>query len=238
MLNAFGAFCKYHIYLLYSMRSGIMRVILCCLVAVLVCMTGHASALSLSGNRKLRGLFDGWTKDVTKPSYTRETTYHGIGGDKTVEKKAVYKGTTVDETTGEKTKYKTTASGSASGDKSTTSVSIDSTSFECADQIPGVTTGIDCLRTDVSAVGTDSVAATINQGQAYQGPKGDATAFVDVSGSLDSDGSVLNTVDAFGVTAAGKVENDVVALAGGNATFTGDVANAKVSVDSRTDVKP
>jgi hypothetical protein len=183
------------------------------------------------------GLFDGWTKDVSKPSYTRETTYHGIGGDKTVEKTAVYTGSTKDDNTGEKTKYTATATGSASGDGSTTSVSISSDTIDCREEIGDAPAGIDCLKTDVSAVGSDSVAATINQDQAYQGPKGDATASADVSGSLDSDGSVLNSLDAFAITAATADENGGgLAAAGGNVTFTGDVANSQASIDSQTTV--
>lgn len=219
----------------YSMYSCVMRAILCCLVVASGCMSGHA--LSLSGNRKLMGLFDGWTKDVSKPSYTRETTYHGIGGDKTVEKTAVYTGSTRDEKTGEKTRYKATASGSASGDGSTTSVSIVSGTIDCKDEIKDAPAGIDCLKTDVSAVGTDSVSATINQEQAYQGPNGDATASVDVNGSLDSDGSVLNSLDAFAITAATADDNGSgLAAAGGNVTFTGDVANSQASISSQTTV--
>eukprot|EP00889_Picochlorum_renovo_P006079 jgi/Picre1/33109/NNA_008435.t1 len=211
------------------------RLILCCLVVASGCMSGHA--LSLSGNRKLMGLFDGWTKDVSKPSYTRETTYHGIGGDKTVEKTAVYTGSTKDDKAGEKTKYTATATGSASGDGSTTSVSISSDTIDCRDEIGDAPAGIDCLKTDVSAVGSDSVAATINQDQAYQGPKGDATASADVSGSLDSDGSVLNSLDAFAITAATADENGGgLAAAGGNVTFTGDVANSQASIDSQTTI--
>eukprot|EP00889_Picochlorum_renovo_P006596 jgi/Picre1/33626/NNA_001106.t1 len=198
-------------------------------------MLSGLHALSLPGNRKLMGLFDGWRKDVSKPNYTRETTFHGIGGGKTVEKTATFTGSTQDET-GVKASYTSTVTGSASGSGSTTSVSIVSATVNCRDEFEGAPVGIDCLKTDVSAVGTESVSATINQDQAYQGPTGDATASVDLSGSLDSDGSVLNSVDAFALTAATGDENAGVAVALGDATYTGDVANAQTSITTQTSV--
>ena len=169
-----------------------MHTLLRYVLLLVVVSLSVATARPLPGLRRgLSGLFNGWQKDVSKPSYSAETTHYGIGGDTTVEKTQVHTGTLKD---GDGNKISTEAvfKGKASDSEGDAQVTIDVTN--CDDN--SATSA--CLQSTVQTVGTD-VSASTNQKMEFSGSAGDTSlSSVDATGNSSSDdGSPVSvTIDA------------------------------------------
>jgi hypothetical protein len=172
----------------FDMMHALLRYVLLLVVVSL----SVATARPLPGLRRgLSGLFNGWQKDVSKPSYSAETTHYGIGGETTVQKTQVHSGTFQDSD-GNKISTEAVYKGKASGSEGDAQVNIDVAN--CDDN--SATSA--CLKSNVQAVGTD-VSASTNQKMEFSGSAGDTSvSSVDATGNSSSeDGSPVSaTIDA------------------------------------------